>query len=72
MEVQSGRGKHASGPVPNTIAEPKKLRFGAYYGSYGGDYNGCYGGYPGYGYPAASYYGYGGEYCPPTGSYWAY
>jgi hypothetical protein len=42
----------------------------AYYGSYGG----YYGGYPAYGYssPAASYYGYGGEYCPPSGSYWAY
>ncbi|WP_128924360.1 hypothetical protein [Bradyrhizobium guangxiense] len=47
----------------------------AYYGSYGGGYyGGYYGGYPAYGYsaPATSYYGYGGEYCPPSGSYWAY
>lgn len=55
----------------------------AYYGGYGGYNGGYYGGYPayGYGYPAASYYGYGGgnygygyggDNCPPTGSYWAY
>ncbi|MBW7972596.1 hypothetical protein [Bradyrhizobium sp. BR 10289] len=56
-----GYGVAAGAVVGGAIARS------AYYGGYGSGY---YGGYPGY--PAASYYGYGGDYCPPSGSYWAY
>lgn len=72
-----GYGVAAGAVVGGAIARS------AYYGGYGGYNGGYYGGYPayGYGYPAASYYGYGGgnygygyggDNCPPTGSYWAY
>ena len=72
-----GYGVAAGAVVGGAIARS------AYYGGYGGYYGGYSGGYPayGYGYPAASYYGYGGgnygygyggDNCPPTGSYWAY
>ena len=74
-----GYGAVAGAVVGGAIA--RSAYYGGYNRYYGG--GGYYGGYPAYGYssPAASYYGYGGgnygygyggDNCPPSGSYWAY